>query len=88
MNDTISRAIEPGPHTLQVRSGRNSSRIKTFDLAEGEIASFRCTRKSILPIFFLSFAVPSLALNSAPRIARRRTSRVARGRVLLTGAAA
>ena len=60
MNDTISRAVEPEPHTLQVRSGRNSSRIKTFDLAEGEIASFRCIGKSILPIFLLPFAVSAV----------------------------
>jgi SAM-dependent methyltransferase len=52
-----------GRHTLQVRSGRNSSRSKTFDVAEGEIASFRCSGKSILPIFLLSFVVPSLALS-------------------------
>ena len=27
--------VEPGRHTLQVRSGRNSSRTKTFDAADG-----------------------------------------------------
>ena len=62
MNDTFETPVEPGRHTLQVRNGRNSSRTKTFDAAEGEIASFRCSGKSILPIFLLSFAVPSLAL--------------------------
>ena len=35
MNDTIEIPIEPGRHTLQVRSGRNSSRTQTFDAAEG-----------------------------------------------------
>jgi hypothetical protein len=63
MNDTFETPVEPGPHTLQVRNGRNSSRTKTFDAAEGEIASFRCGGKSILPIFLLSFVVPSLALS-------------------------
>lgn len=62
MNETLDLTIEPGHHTLQVRSGRNSSRAKAFDVAEGETASFRCTGKSILPIFLLSFAVPRLAL--------------------------
>jgi hypothetical protein len=62
MNDTFETPVEPGRHTLQARSGRNSSRTKTFNVAEGEIASFRCTGKSILPIFLLSFVVPSLAL--------------------------
>ena len=55
--------VEPGHHTVQVRSSRNSSRTKAFDVAEGEIASFRCSGKSILPIFLLSFVVPSLALS-------------------------
>jgi hypothetical protein len=63
LNDTFETPIEPGRHTLKIRSGRNSSRTKTFDATEGEIVSFRCSGKSILPIFLLSFAVPSLALS-------------------------
>jgi hypothetical protein len=63
LNETIDIPVEPGRHTLQVRNGRNSSRTKTFDVTEGEIASFRCGGKSILPIFLLSFLVPSLALS-------------------------
>ncbi len=62
MNDTFEATIEPGRHTLQVRSGRDSSRIKTFDAADGDTVAFRCTGKDLLPIFLLSFAVPSLAL--------------------------
>ena len=63
LNDPIEIPVEPGRHTLQVRSGGNSSRTKTFDAAEGEIVAFRCSGKSILPIFLLSFVVPSLALS-------------------------
>jgi hypothetical protein len=63
LNKTIDIPVEPGRHTLQVRSGRNSSPTKTFDVGEGEVASFRCSGKSILPIFLLSFVVPSLALS-------------------------
>ena len=63
LNETIDIPVEPGRHTLQVRSGRNSSRTKTFDVGEGETASFRCGGKSILPVFLLSFVVPSLALS-------------------------
>jgi hypothetical protein len=63
LNETIDIPVEPGRHTLQLRSGRNSSRTKTFDVGEGEIVSFRCSGKSILPIFLLSFVVPSLALS-------------------------
>ena len=63
LNDPIEIPIEPGHHTLQVRNGRNSSRTKPFDAAEGETVAFRCSGKSILPIFLLSFVVPSLALS-------------------------
>ncbi len=63
MNETFETPVEPGRHTLQVRNGRNSSRTKTFDAAEGEIVAFRCGGKRILPIFLLSFVVPSLALS-------------------------
>jgi hypothetical protein len=62
MNDTIEIPVEPGPHTLQVRDGRKSSRAETFDATEGEIVAFRCTGKRFLPIFLASFVVPSLAL--------------------------
>jgi hypothetical protein len=63
MNNTFETPVEPGRHTLQVRNGRNSSRTKTFDAAEDEIVAFRCGGKSILPVFLLSFVVPSLALS-------------------------
>jgi hypothetical protein len=62
MNDTIETTVEPGRHSLQVRDGRKSSRTKTFDAVEGDVVAFRCTGKSLLPIFLLSFLVPSLAL--------------------------
>lgn len=62
MNDTIEIPIVSGRHTLQVRDGRKSSRIRTFDAAESETVTFRCTGKSLLPIFLASFLVPGLAL--------------------------
>ncbi len=62
MNATIEIPLEPGRHTVRVRSGRNSSRAETFDVAESETVAFRCTGKRFLPIFLASFIVPSLAL--------------------------
>jgi len=62
MNDTIEIPVEPGRHTLQIRSGRNSSRTRPFEAAEGQTVAFRCTGKSFLPIFLASFVVPSRAL--------------------------
>lgn len=63
MNDTSEISIEPGRHTLQIRSGRNSSRTQIFDATDGQTVAFRCTGKSFLPIFLLSFVVPRLALH-------------------------
>ena len=63
MNDTFETEVEPGRHTLQVRSGRSSSRTVTFDVADRGLVAYRCTGKSALPIFLASFIVPSLALN-------------------------
>ena len=51
MNTTIEIPLEPGRHTVQVRNGRNSSRIETFDAAGSETVAFRCTGKRFLPIF-------------------------------------
>jgi hypothetical protein len=62
MNDTLETPVEPGRHTLQIRSGRNSSGTKTFDAAEDEVVAFRATGKRLLPLFLASFVVPSLAL--------------------------
>jgi hypothetical protein len=62
MNQTIEVPVAPGSHTLQVRSGRNSSRTQSFDAVEHQTVAFRCTGKSFLPIFLASFLVPGLAL--------------------------
>jgi hypothetical protein len=63
MNDTIEIPIETGHHTLQVRNGRNVSRILAFDAAEGQVVAFRSSGKRFLPIFLASFVVPRLALS-------------------------
>lgn len=62
LNETVEIPVEPGRHTLKLRSGRNSSRTTTFDVADGEVVRFGCGGKNILPIFLLSFVIPSLAL--------------------------
>ena len=63
MNRSIEVPIEAGRHTLQVRSGRDSSGTRTFVAAEGETVAYRCTGKRFLPIFLASFVFPSLALS-------------------------
>ena len=62
LHDTTEFEVDPGHHTLQIRNGRNSSRTETFDAAEDRVVAFRCTGKRLLPLFLLSFVVPSLAL--------------------------
>ena len=62
MNATFETPVEPGPHRLQVRNGRNSSRAETFSTADGETVAYRCTGKRFPPLFLASFVAPSLAL--------------------------
>jgi len=62
MNETTEFPVETGHHALQIRGGRNSSRPQTFDVAKDRVIAFRCTGKRLLPLFLLSFVVPSLAL--------------------------
>ena len=63
LHGTFETPVEPGRHTLKIRNGRNSSRIANFDADEGQVVAFRCSGKNILPIFLLSFFVPSLAIS-------------------------
>ena len=61
---TFEMPVEPGRHTLQIRNGRrNSSRTAAFDAGEGQAIDFRFSGKNLLPIFLLSFFVPSLAIS-------------------------
>jgi hypothetical protein len=62
MNAAIETPVEPGPHTVQVRNGRNSSRTESFVAVDSETVAFRCTGKRFLPIFLASFIFPSSAL--------------------------
>ena len=63
LHDTFEMPVELGRHTLQVRKGRDASRVQSFDTVDGEIVAFRCGGKRFLPIFLASFLVPSLALS-------------------------
>ncbi|MEZ5114961.1 MAG: hypothetical protein R2737_01725 [Candidatus Nanopelagicales bacterium] len=62
MNGTFTLPVEPGRPTVQVRDGRKSSRVETFDSIDGETVAFRCTGKRFLPLFLASFVNPALAL--------------------------
>lgn len=60
--ETLEESVEPGRHTLRVRTGRFSSQTVAFDAAEDESIDFECHGGRIWPILLASLVVPSLAL--------------------------
>jgi hypothetical protein len=62
MHQSLEVQVQPGRRALQVRSGRLSSRVRSFDALDGEVVTFRYTGKRFLPVFLASFVVPGLAL--------------------------
>jgi hypothetical protein len=61
-HQTIEVPIEPGHHTLQVKTGRYTSGRHPFDAADGDIVNFRCSGARIWPIYLASIIKPDLAL--------------------------
>ena len=61
-HQTIEVPIEPGHHTLQVKTGRYTSGLHPFDAADGETDNFRCSGARIWPIYLASLVKPDLAL--------------------------
>lgn len=62
-HEAVEKPIEPGRHTLQVRKGRYSSQIRTFDAAEDEFVAFRCNRRSHPLVLAATLVAPSLAIS-------------------------
>ncbi len=58
----IEVPIEPGHHTLQIKSGRYSSRRRPFDTADGKIVNFRCNGRRSWPLYVATILKPDLAL--------------------------
>lgn len=61
-HETFEAQLEPGPHTLRLRKGRYSSRTRSFEAADGQVATFRCHGIRIWPLYLASAVVPSLAI--------------------------
>jgi hypothetical protein len=61
--EAIEVPIEPGHHTLQIKAGRYTSRIHSFDTADGEIVDFRCNGARIWPLYVASIVKPDLAIS-------------------------
>ncbi len=60
---TVESSLEAGHHHLQIRAGRYSSRIQTFDRADGEVVNFRCHGAMIWPRYVASIFRPDLAIS-------------------------
>ena len=61
-NQTVELPVEPGPHTLQVRTGRYSSHAQSFDAADGTNIHFRCNGAIFWPHYLASLFVPTIGL--------------------------
>jgi hypothetical protein len=61
-NQTVELPVEPGPHTLQVRTGRYSSHAHPFHAADGTNIRFRCNGAIFWPHYIASLLVPTIGL--------------------------
>lgn len=62
-HETAETPLEPGRHTLRIRKGRYSSRDRSFDVADGDVISFRCHGARIWPTYVASIVKPDLAIS-------------------------
>ena len=61
--ETVETSLEPGRHTLRLRSGRYASRDHSFDVADGEVVNFRCHGAMVWPRYVASILKPDLAIS-------------------------
>lgn len=62
MRQTTEVLVEPGHHTVQVRTGRYSSQDQPFEAGEGEVVTFRCNSARIWPLYLASILKPDIGL--------------------------
>ena len=62
-HETMDMPIEPGHHTLHIRSGRYSSPERTFDATDGETVTFQLQGANIWPLWLSSFVKPDLGIS-------------------------
>lgn len=61
-HQTTGVPVEPGPHTVQVRTGRYSSAVRHFEVDDGDVVTYRCTSARVWPVYLASLVKPDLAL--------------------------
>lgn len=62
-HDTVDLPVDRGHHTLQIRHGRYASRSHSFDLDDGETATFQLHGANLWPVFVASLVKPDLAIS-------------------------
>jgi hypothetical protein len=60
---TVETSVEPGHHTLRIRSGRYSSQDHSFDVDDGEVVNFRTHGAMVWPRYVASIVKPDLAIS-------------------------
>jgi hypothetical protein len=61
-HQSVELQVDPGPHKLQVKTGRYSSPARTFDAADDTNINFRCNGAILWPRYVVSLFVPSIGL--------------------------
>jgi hypothetical protein len=61
-NETVELSVEPGPHTLKVKSGRYSSRSRSINASNGTNIHFRCNGAVLWPQYVASLFAPTMGL--------------------------
>jgi hypothetical protein len=63
LHETTEVPIDPGHHTLRIRSGRYSSRPRSFDVADGDTVTFQLHGANLWPIYVASIVKPDLGIS-------------------------
>jgi hypothetical protein len=61
-HQTVELQVDPGQHTLQVKTGRYSSPARTFNAADGTNLDFRCNGAILWPQYVASLLIPTIGL--------------------------
>ena len=62
-HETVETPLEPGRHSIRVRTGRYSSPECSFDVADGEVVDFRTRGPLVWPVFVASMIKPDLGIS-------------------------
>ncbi|HLI56669.1 MAG TPA: hypothetical protein VKY26_06485 [Actinomycetota bacterium] len=58
--ETKEFPVDPGHHVLQMGAGRHISPKRSFDVGEGDVASFWCRGAMLWPVYLAALVKPDL----------------------------